>query len=67
MARRWSDARRRAAEVAGYCQKSPRQTARRALLGHAETSELWQELNAAGVDRINTDKLEELATFLKGI
>ena len=30
-----------------------------------ETSELWKELNAAGVDRINTDKLEELAAFLK--
>lgn len=32
-----------------------------------ETSELWKELNAAGVDRINTDKLEELAAFLKKI
>ncbi len=30
-----------------------------------ETSELWKELKAAGVDRINTDKLEELAKFLK--
>lgn len=29
-----------------------------------ESSELWKELKAAGVDRINTDKLEELAKYL---
>lgn len=31
----------------------------------AETPEMWKELKEAGVDRINTDKLEELAQFLR--
>ncbi len=30
-----------------------------------ESTELWKELKNAGVDRINTDKLAELAAFLK--